>query len=787
MTEITKVTIEVDGRSLEAEAGAMLIQVTDKAGIPVPRFCYHKKLSVAANCRMCLVEVEGVPKPLPACATPVADGMRVFTRSPKALAAQKGTMEFLLINHPLDCPICDQGGECELQDVAMGYGAGSSRYGEAKRAVLDEDLGPLVATEMTRCIHCTRCVRFGAEIAGLRELGATGRGEHMRIGTWVEHTLGHELSGNIIDLCPVGALTAKPSRFRARAWELTQHEGIAPHDGIGSNIHIHAYQGRAVRVQPRENEAVNEVWISDRDRFSYEGLYSGDRVLRPRVKKDGEWQDLDWSAALELAAERLHAQAHGNAGQIAALASPSSTLEELYLLQRLIRSLGSPHIDSRLRQTDFRGDRVDPAFPWLGLPIAEVASLDAALVIGSRLRHEQPLLGHRLREAALNGARVTFLNPFRHLLTHPSEQWVAAPRAMLDELAGLVKALGLRAAGASHLVRQAQVEARHEALAETLKDADRALVLLGAVALAHPEYLVLKGLAQAVAEASGARLGLLGEGANGNGAALAGALPFLGPGARPLERRGAAQAEILAQPRKVCVLLGMDPGLDLADPARAMNTLADTDFVIALHSHAGPDLEAVADLILPVAGFAENGGTYVNAEGRWQSFRPAVPPLGEARPAWKVLRVLANLLDLEGFEYGRAGEVRAELESLCEGLVPDNRPRGEWKDRLPPPAEGLTRIGEVPIYAGDALVRRARSLQGSALGQGLVARLNPAEAGRLGLEAGAAVRVSQGGASAEMPLEIDPHIPEGCVWVPAAVAGSEALGAAFGPVNLAEV
>ena len=786
MSETSKLTIEVDGRALEAEPGAMLIQVTDQAGISIPRFCYHKKLSISANCRMCLVEVEGVPKPLPACATPVTEGMKVYTRSPKALAAQQGTMEFLLINHPLDCPICDQGGECELQDVAMGYGAGASRYREAKRAVVDEDLGPLVATEMTRCIHCTRCVRFGAEIAGVRELGATGRGEHMRIGTWVEHTLGHELSGNIIDLCPVGALTAKPSRFRARAWELTQHEGIAPHDPLGSNIHIHVCDHRVVRVHPRENEALNEVWLSDRDRFAYEGLYSDDRVLRPRVKKNGEWQDLDWNSALELAAERLGAQAKAGASQIAALASPSSTLEELYLLQRLIRGLGSPHIDCRLRQTDFRGDRADPLFLWLGMPVAAVNGLDAALVIGSRLRHEVPLLGHRLRDAALNGARVTFLNPFRQLLTHPAEQWVAAPRAMLDELAALAKALGLRAAGASHIVRQAEVGERHQALAGTLKDADQALVLLGGVARAHPEYLVLKGLAQAIAEATGARLGLLPEGANGAGAGLAGALPFAEPGARPAARRGASQAEILAQPRKACVLLGIDPGLDLADPAQAMGTLADTDFVLALHSHAGPDLEAVADLILPIAAFAETGGTFVNLEGGWQSFRPAVPPPGEARPAWKVLRVLGNLLDLEGFVWQHLGEVRTELEALCEGLGPDNTPRGEWKDKLADETGGLTRVGEVPIYAGDPLVRRARSLQSSPLGETLKAWVHPAEAERLGLAAGTRVRASQGEARAEMSLEIDPHVPEGCVRIPAGVPGSETLGAPFAALNLEE-
>jgi NADH-quinone oxidoreductase subunit G len=440
-----KVTIDIDGRACQADPGEMIIAVTDREGIPIPRFCYHKKLSIAANCRMCLVEVEQngrpFPKPVPACSTPVCAGLKVLTRSPKALEAQKGTMEFLLINHPLDCPICDQGGECELQDVAMGYGRDVSRYIEGKRVVQDENLGSLIATDMTRCIHCTRCVRFGAEIAGVRELGATGRGEHVRIGTFVEHAMAHELSGNIIDLCPVGALTSKPYRFQARAWELTQVDGLAPHDGLGSNLHLHVRRNQVMRVHPRDNEAINETWISDRDRFSYEGLYTEDRLLSPLVKKDGAWQAIGWSEALQLAATQLKSAG----SRLGALISPSATLEEMFLAQKLVRGLGSPDIDTRLRQQDFRGDATDPLLPWLGLAIADVEKQGAILLVGSDIRAEIPLLAHRIRKAAVeNQASVATINPYALALTFPAEQFTGTPTANLGDLAAIAKALGAK-------------------------------------------------------------------------------------------------------------------------------------------------------------------------------------------------------------------------------------------------------------------------------------------------------------------------------------------------------
>ncbi|MGB5198388.1 MAG: NADH-quinone oxidoreductase subunit NuoG, partial [Sedimenticolaceae bacterium] len=478
MTEDQTFTIEVDGQQLEARPGQMLIEVTDAAGINVPRFCYHKHLSVAANCRMCLVEVEKAPKPLPACATPVMNGMKVFTRSPLAREAQKGTMEFLLINHPLDCPICDQGGECELQDVAMGYGGDISRFTERKRVVRDEDIGSLIATDMTRCIHCTRCVRFGGEIAGLRELGATGRGEHMRIGLYIEHAVASELSGNVIDLCPVGALTAKPSAYQARSWELSEYDGVAPHDGLGSNLHLHVRRNRLMRVVPRENEDVNQTWISDRDRFSYQGLYSNDRLQRPMLRENGKLREADWQEAL-MAAARAMKDVAGT--RIGALISPSATLEEHYLATRLLRGLGSNNIDHRLRQGDFRGDAADPALPWLGQRIADLSTNQATLLVGSWLRKDQPMLNHRVRQSQIDGAQAMAINPVAYDFNYELDvDIVCVPSAMTTELAGVAAALGADTLGIPVAPDQA-----HRAIADSLKNAEQGSLLLGTAAMMH--------------------------------------------------------------------------------------------------------------------------------------------------------------------------------------------------------------------------------------------------------------------------------------------------------------
>ena len=786
MADDSKVTIQVDGRAIEARKGAMLIEATDAAGIDIPRFCYHRKLSVAANCRMCLVEVEKAPKPLPACATPVTDGMVVRTASPVARRAQKGTMEFLLINHPLDCPICDQGGECELQDVAMGYGGDVSRYAEGKRVVPNPDIGPLIATDMTRCIHCTRCVRFGEEIAGLRELGATGRGEHTTIGTYIQHAVASELSGNVIDLCPVGALTSRPYRFTARPWELRQHPGIGAHDGVGSNLWMHTRGHRVMRVVPRDNEALNEVWLADRDRYSYLGLHAADRLLAPQVKRDGSWQACDWSTALAAAAAGLR-EACGDEGgaQLGFLAAPTATAEELFLLQKLARGLGSANLDHRLRQGDFSAQAAEPRHPWLGLPVAELEQVDAALVVGAHLRHEQPLLAHRLRKAALRGARVSFVNPVDYPVTFPVAQaLVAAPGALVAELEALAAAVAGhtgKTAPAGLVPSSAKPGKAHETLAAQLADAARGSVLLGALAAQHPAYGRLTALARFVADATGCSFGFTAA-ANGVGAALAGVLPHRLPGGADAESAGLDARAMLEQPRRGYLLLGLEPELDCWDPAAATGALGDASCVVALTAYASPDLLAVADVLLPIAGFAETSGTAVNCAGDWQSWSGAVPPPGEARQGWKVLRVLGNELGLDGFDQRDPGEVLAELRAACAGVAPDNTAPA---DATPATAalDGLVRVGEVPIYAGDALVRRASALQATPEHVAPGVRLAPATAERLGLAGAATVTVTQGAQSATLPLLLDPRVADGAAVIPAGVAGCS-LGPACGPVTI---
>jgi len=787
-----KITIEIDGRVCEASSGEMIITVADREGIPIPRFCYHRKLSIAANCRMCLVEVEqggrSLPKPMPACATPVGKEMRVLTRSPLALEAQRGTMEFLLINHPLDCPICDQGGECELQDVAMVYGGDVSRYSERKRVVADEDLGPLIATDMTRCIHCTRCVRFGAEIAGVRELGATGRGEDTRIGTYVAHTVSHELSGNVIDLCPVGALTSKPFRFNARSWELTQAEGIAPHDAVGSNIHFHIRGNRVMRVHSRDNEAVNETWISDRDRFSYQGLDADDRLLHPMVKREGRWWTLDWQEALVMIAERLKAT---RGGELGALLSPSTTLEEMYLAQKLVRGLGSSNIDTRLRQRDFRGDAADPPLPWLGVPIAKLEQQRGLLLIGADIRQEQPLLAHRIRKAVLAGAQVTLVNPLRLSLTFPATQLVSHPTGMPAELAAIAKVLGKRGSGPiKALISDVTPNDAHKETADLLKVSGEkytGLILLGALASAHPDYCLLKAVTQVIAEATRVRVGYLPAASNSVGAYLAGALPHVLPGAQPGETGGASVAEMLAHPRTAYLLWGIEPAYDFGNPVLALKSLGQAKFVVACTTHRSPSLEQTADVMLPIAAFSETSGTFVNADVSRQSFRGAVPPLGEARPGWKLLRVLGNLLDLEGFGQVSFEDVFAELQGFCDSAKPDNKPRGDLKVEPQGTAEGLVRIGNLPVYAVDTLVRRAPALQHTSSAGRLGVFLCGAEASALGLTAGDLVEVRQNGSSARMQVGLDEAVPPGCVRIPTGVAGSENLGDQIGPVSVTKI
>ena len=776
MSEDT-ITIEVDGRKLEARAGQMLIEVTDAAGITVPRFCYHKHLSIAANCRMCLVEVEKAPKPLPACATPVADGMKVFTCSPLARAAQKGTMEFLLINHPLDCPICDQGGECELQDVAMGYGGDVSLFTEAKRVVRDEDIGSLVATDMTRCIHCTRCVRFGGEIAGLRELGATGRGEHMRIGTFVEQSLSSELSGNIIDLCPVGALTSKPFRFRARAWELIEHDGVAPHDGVGSNLHLHVRRERLMRVAPKENDPVNQTWISDRDRFSYQGLESAERLTRPMLRDNGRLRSADWNEALEAAAKALKDTPEGRLG---ALVSPSSTLEEMYLAGKLIRALGSDSIDHRLRQTDFREDAADPKLPWLGQRFADIADNDVTLLLGSWLRKDQPLLNHRVRQSLLGGGAVMAINPVAYEFNYELDvDIVCKPSEMVQELAGIADALGASTEGVAVTVDEA-----HRTAADLLRQAGQGGIILGTVAMMHPDFALLRRLAANIAQAADIDWGVVGFGANDTGAWLAGAVPH-----RRADGSAAGGVNAQALLEGACdtvMLLGCEPEADLADPQHGAQALGGARLV-ALSSFNTPLLEELADVILPIGTFAETSGTLVNLQGDLQSFAGAIPPPGEARPAWKVLRVLGNLVDAEGFEQMSSAEVCDDVLAQCGEIKPDNT-LGDAKGLQPQfQPQGLQRIGGVPIYSLDAVTRRSVPLQATPDAWDGYLRMNAETAASLALEDGMQARLVQGDTRVELPVRIDDCVANQCVWLPAGVPESTALGCSFAEVRVEKV
>ena len=776
------VNVEIDGIQVRARDGALIIEAADDAGIPIPRFCYHKKLSIAANCRMCLVEVEKAAKPLPACATPVTEGMKVLTRSPRALDAQKGTMEFLLINHPLDCPICDQGGECDLQEMAMGYGGDHSRFTEGKRVIRDKNLGPLIATDMTRCIHCTRCVRFGDEIAGIKELGATGRGEHMEIGTYVQHAVTSELSGNVIDLCPVGALTSKPFRYTARPWELIAQSGVAPHDCVGSNIYYHVRRGDVMRVLPRENESINETWISDRDRFSYTAIDHPDRLLRPRLKENGEWREVDWETALHAAVEGVKAaMMKGGAGQLGALASPSATVEELYLLQKLARALGSNNVDHRLREQDTRDQDAAPVYPSLGLSIEALESLNSALIVGGNVRKDQPLLGHRLRKAALKGADLLFVNPVDYdFRFRVAGKIIASPAGMEHALAGIAKALAAQAGptgGAEALLAAVHVEPAHQAIADRLRSGEHRAVLLGSVAQAMPNYSRLRALASLIARSSGAEFGVLTEGANAAGAWIAGAVPHRVAGGKASGAAGLSACEMIGQGLRSYMLLGVEPEFDFADSGLALEKLGAADCVVAITPYWSEGLARVAHVVLPAAAFAETSGSYVNVEGRWQSFEGAVPAPGEARPIWKILRVLGNLFGLAGFDYMSSSEVRDEARSHVKGLelAPAKWPApGALTAQTP----GVVRLADVPIYAVDALVRRAVPLQDTTDAvEARAVRVNARTAASLSLAGAERVTVTQGQGRVTLPLMIDERVPTHAAWVPAGIAPTAGLGA----------
>lgn len=790
------INITVDGKSLTAKRGQMLIEVTDAAGIDVPRFCYHKKLSVAANCRMCLVEVERAPKPLPACATPVMPDMVVRTASKIARDAQKGTMEFLLINHPLDCPICDQGGECELQDVAMGYGSGASQYTEGKRVVFDKYIGPLIATEMTRCIHCTRCVRFGEEIAGIRELGATGRGENVRIGTYIEKSVVSEVSGNVIDICPVGALTARPSRYTARSWELQQQPSVSPHDSVGSNVFIHMDGSTVNRVIPRENESINEVWIADRDRFSYQGLKSQDRLQSPMVRVDGELQACDWPTALSAAANLLRADGQ-KGSDLGVLVSPSITVEELYLSQKLGRALGSNNIDHRLGQLDFSAQDSAPVMPWLGMQLNDLETLDAALLIGSNIRKDQPIAAVRLRKSALKGGAISFINPRQFPLHFEASVSIATRYdSMVSELYCVARAAGADVASMAD-APQLDPNDQHQSIADSLKNGERSAVMLGNIAVQHPAYAQLQYLANAIANATGATLGMFPERSNTAGAWLAGVVPHRMAGGKALADNATAGAgaaagknalQMLDDPMKTYLLVGCEVEFDAARPAYASKALEAAQGVVSISSYMSDGLKQFADVILPAATFTETFGTYVNATGAWQSAKGATNPPGDARPAWKIFRVLAQELELDGFEFDSPEAVTKELQSHCGSVTLSNL---ATFDKAPafyaPSGEGLLRAGETPIYATDPIVRRSQPLQKSMDGKQAFAVMSQTQAANLTVADGDQVSVRQNGTAVSLPAKVDNSIPDGCVWVPTGLPETQALGELFGTIEVSKV
>ncbi|MGH8158192.1 MAG: NADH-quinone oxidoreductase subunit NuoG [Rhodanobacter sp.] len=743
------INIEVDGKPTQIRKGAMIIEAADAIGVAIPRFCYHRKLPIAANCRMCLVDVEMggklMPKPQPACATPVAEGMKVMTRSDKALKFQKDVMEFLLINHPLDCPICDQGGECELQDVALGYGRSVSRYTERKRTIADENIGPLVATEMTRCIQCTRCVRFTSEIAGTYELGGMSRGENLQIGTYIGKTIETELSGNIIDVCPVGALTNKPFQFQARAWELIAKPSIAYHDALGSNLWLHTRRGEVLRTVPRDNETINECWLSDRDRYSHQGLYAADRIGAPEVKRNGQWQTTTWEDALQFAGEALK-KAPGS--ELGILVHPASSNEEGDLLMRLARGLGSAHVDHRLRQLDFADNAVASSF---AMPVTDVAQVKAALLVGSDLRHELPLLNHRLHQAVKKGAKVYTVNPasfdFNYRLAGES---IVAPQALVDALLALAKAavaVGASAPSAlADAIHAAQSDQGDSDAIVALKSGS-AVVILGEAAVTHPQASWLRALARFIAEATGAGYNELPIGANAVGLGKLGVLPGNG---------GLDAQAMLAQPRKSYVLYGVEPPHDFADGAVTLKALHDAEQVVAFSAYASAALREVADVILPIALLPEIDATLVNVDGLAQGVSAGAKAPGQARPGWKVLRALGGALQLAGFEFDDLAGLRDGISERALTLRSGLAARAA--------ATGLTRLATWPIYRGDAVLRRATALNAHPLNRAPAVRLNAAEAQRQGLAAGAQVRIGD----VLLPLVVDVAVPDGAAWIEAA-------------------
>ena len=758
----TTVTVVIDGREVTAQPGSMIIEAADAANIYIPRFCYHPKLSIAANCRMCLVEVEKAPKPLPACATPVADGMVVQTRSATAVEAQQGTMEFLLINHPLDCPVCDQGGECPLQDQAMGYGQDSSRYEEEKRAKPPLDLGPLVATAMTRCIHCTRCVRFGREIAGTMELGATGRGEDMTIETYLDGSVDSEVSGNIIDLCPVGALTSKPYRFTARPWELFSHEGISPHDSLGTNITLQTAHQAVKRVVPRNNEKINECWISDRDRFAYEGAECDDRLTQPMIRRKEGLVETSWEEALSEAAAAMRQGAEQDGSQLAALIHPMSSMEESFLLQKILRGLGSDQIDHRLLERDFSDDAVAPSYPGLEVALSDVESLKGVLLVGCNPRKEAPLLALRIRKMVEQGGVVGLLGSYVPDLNFSLSAFrCVTPADLPGALHGLAKNAGASDSGAQ--------AAERDGLSGLLSEVgDDGMILLGQSALNHPEAGTVRTLAARLAQQTGMKLGALAP-ANSAGVWWAGAVPHRTAQGKPAKTAGANASQIADLNLNTVLLYGVESSIDHSDPIRLQGMLDRAQTVISFSTFrsAVPDQ---ADIVLPIAPYTECSGSYLNCNGTVQVSSPALTPRGNSRPGWKVLRVLGNFLSLPDFDYDDVAQVATELGHPPGVLMCAANPEipilghGETASTHP---DGLfSLVAERSIYQTDPIVRRSRALAKTRDGSSeAFCRLHPEDLEAAGLAGASRVLLVGEHHQATLRVTEDSGVARGSVFV----------------------
>ncbi len=777
------INIEIDNEKVVAKPGEMVIEVADRAGSYIPRFCYHKKLSIAANCRMCLVEVENAPKTLPACATPVAEGMKIFTRSKETLKSQKAVMEFLLVNHPLDCPVCDQGGECELQDLSIGFGASTSDFADNKRVVADEDLGPLVATEMTRCIHCTRCVRFCDEIAGKQQLGAFGRGNNMSIGTFLTQGLKSELSGNVIDLCPVGALTSKPFRFSGRSWEFKQHANIAPHDCVGSNIHIHTQDknyttgSRLMRVLPKENQSINETWISDRDRFSYSGADSAERLDKPLLKRNGKWVKISWQSALTYLADTLSAIKKSNqSDSLGLLAHPSSTTEEFFMLQSIVRHLGSGNIDHRVTTACFEDQNSFGLYPQLNIALENIVEAKAVLLVGSFAREEQPILCHKLRAAAKSGTKIFVINSYLYdFAADLSENIVVPSGEMAASLSALVNIL----AGKSDQPATAEIKALGAHLTGCLEGL---AVIAGEQIESHVDGSAIRTLLATIA-AQGS-FSQITRGANSQGAWLSGAIPHRAAFQAKVKSKGLDAAAMFKNKLACYILHGIEPEADCIDPAAALASLSEADFVVVCNPFVTAAMKSYANLILPIATFAETSGSYVNCEGKHQQFKAALEPQAEAKPAWKIYRVLAELLEVPNMDFSSCEDITAHIINNMPKPDPQNwdiTAKVEIKSR-----SGSYRIGHWPAMCTDPLVRRSIALQSTLESGSAYAKINSYFAKEKNIVSGQKITLEQGGYQEKYICIFDDNIAGKDIWLATGMPGRNNLSYASGEINIVD-